>query len=48
MGALTPQLVHSLKHYSKADFTKDLISSVCPVHIILPIPDGAVRRTDLP
>ncbi len=37
MGALTPQLVHSLKHYSKADFTKDLISGVIVAIIALPL-----------
>ena len=28
MRELTPQLVHSLKHYSREDFTKDLISGI--------------------
>ena len=28
MRELTPQLIHSLKHYTKEDLTKDLVSGV--------------------
>lgn len=37
MKELTPQLVHSLKHYSREDFTKDLISGVIVAIIALPL-----------
>lgn len=37
MRELTPQLVHSLKHYSKEDFTKDLIAGVIVAIIALPL-----------
>lgn len=37
MRELTPQLVHSLKHYSKEDFSKDLISGVIVAIIALPL-----------
>ena len=37
MRELTPQLIHSLKHYSKQDFTKDLISGVIVAIIALPL-----------
>lgn len=37
MRELTPQLVHSLKHYSREDFTKDLISGVIVAIIALPL-----------
>ena len=37
MRELTPQLVHSLKHYSKESFTKDLISGVIVAIIALPL-----------
>lgn len=37
MRELKPQLVHSLKHYSKEDFTKDLISGVIVAIIALPL-----------
>ena len=37
MRELTPQLIHSLKHYSKRDFTKDLISGVIVAIIALPL-----------
>lgn len=37
MRELTPQLVHSLKHYSKENFTKDLISGVIVAIIALPL-----------
>ena len=37
MRELTPQLIHSLKHYSREDFTKDLISGVIVAIIALPL-----------
>ena len=37
MRELTPQLIHSLKHYSKEDFTKDLVSGVIVAIIALPL-----------
>ena len=37
MRELTPQLVHSLKHYSREDFTKDLISGIIVAIIALPL-----------
>ncbi len=37
MRELTPQLVYSLKHYSKEDFSKDLISGVIVAIIALPL-----------
>ncbi|WP_251317077.1 SulP family inorganic anion transporter [Flintibacter muris] len=37
MRELTPQLVHSLKHYSREDFSKDLISGVIVAIIALPL-----------
>lgn len=37
MRELTPQLVHSLKHYSREDFIKDLISGVIVAIIALPL-----------
>ena len=37
MRELTPQLIHSLKHYSKEDLTKDLVSGVIVAIIALPL-----------
>ncbi|NBI65449.1 STAS domain-containing protein [Pseudoflavonifractor sp. 60] len=37
MKELTPQLIHSLKHYSKEDFIKDLTSGVIVAIIALPL-----------
>lgn len=37
MRELTPQLVYSLKHYSKEAFTKDLISGIIVAIIALPL-----------
>ena len=37
MRELTPQLIHSLKHYSKEDFTKDLVSGIIVAIIALPL-----------
>ncbi len=37
MRELTPQLIHSLKHYSKGDLTKDLVSGVIVAIIALPL-----------
>lgn len=37
MRELTPQLVHSLKHYSREDFAKDLIAGVIVAIIALPL-----------
>ena len=37
MRELTPQLIHSLKHYSREDFTKDLISGIIVAIIALPL-----------
>ena len=37
MRELTPQLIHSLKHYTKEDLTKDLVSGVIVAIIALPL-----------
>lgn len=37
MRELTPQLIHSLKHYTRADFTKDLTAGVIVAIIALPL-----------
>ena len=37
MKELTPQLVHSMKHYSRETFTKDVISGVIVAIIALPL-----------
>ena len=37
MKELTPQLIHSLKHYSREDLTKDLIAGVIVAIIALPL-----------
>lgn len=37
MRELTPQLIHSLKHYSKESFVKDLISGIIVAIIALPL-----------
>ena len=37
MRDLTPQLVHSLKHYSKENFVKDLVAGVIVAIIALPL-----------
>ena len=37
MRELTPQLIHSLKHYSREDFTKDLTAGVIVAIIALPL-----------
>lgn len=37
MRELTPQLIHSMKHYSKEDFTKDLVSGIIVAIIALPL-----------
>ena len=37
MRELTPQLIHSFKHYSKEDFSKDLVSGVIVAIIALPL-----------
>ncbi|MCI9156871.1 MAG: STAS domain-containing protein [Lawsonibacter sp.] len=37
MKELTPQLIHSLKHYSREDFSKDLVSGVIVAIIALPL-----------
>ena len=37
MKELTPQLIHSLKHYSRETFIKDLISGLIVAIIALPL-----------
>ena len=37
MKKLTPELVLSMKHYSKEDFVKDLVSGVIVAIIALPL-----------
>ncbi len=37
MRELTPQLLHSLKHYSREDFTRDLVAGIIVAIIALPL-----------
>ena len=37
MRELTPQLIHSLKNYTRKDFTKDLTAGIIVAIIALPL-----------